>query len=660
MDKESRVVLRREHSLASVGVLALLGLSVSACTERLDGFDAGAAVPDLSAVLARVEPLDSPAGGPLLARAEAPATTFAAASGEAPPSGTAFIGPPAAAWEDTPYVPAPPATAPRGVVALQTARTEEALSAVGAGGEAVPVTLTNLAPRVGAWYLLEIAKPSALVRGLSRGRFHLEARPTVRLHLDAAYPQGLVVESGSRRVPCPLWGSEEAPLAGAAASRDAFVSLCGGDVTLRNTASGNRTKTEWVTEFLRDRVPGGEQLTNFVKEQLMEDAFLRTAELAGEAAPPPDQPPGAPLAAKLAAEALDRGFVPLSLGLAARTEDPEHRLLVGRWYALEEQPGVFVSGVEARHIAPEIATAQARVTGGLDGVESRALDYLVAFDLGRYDLAYALGTEHPRVDWSERAPSNVRDERAPGPDGFSSVEPLVRSGRVGPFEAPDVVAAFAGGFKRSHGAFKYGPMANVNRGTHYGFIEEGVVLSSLQPGLATAVVWDDGRVELMTWTREDDARVGRIRYARQNGVPILETEHATGEVRVGERVLQWGAGNWSGSQDKRFRTLRAGLCLQESAAGRFLIYGYFSSVTPAAMARVFGGYGCGYAMLLDMNALEHTYLAVYGSEDGRRVVHHLERGMSVVDKKSSDGTVLPRFIAAPDNRDFFYLKRKVP
>ena len=29
------------------------------------------------------------------------------------------------------------------------------------------------------------------------------------------------------------------------------------------------------------------------------------------------------------------------------------------------------------------------------------------------------------------------------------------------------------------------------------------------------------------------------------------------------------------------------------------------------MARVFQAYGCRYAMLLDMNALEHTYLATY-------------------------------------------------
>jgi hypothetical protein len=75
------------------------------------------------------------------------------------------------------------------------------------------------------------------------------------------------------------------------------------------------------------------------------------------------------------------------------------------------------------------------------------------------------------------------------------------------------------------------------------------------------------------------------------------------------------------------------------------------------MARVFQGYGCRYAMLLDMNALEHTYLALYAHKDGEIVVQHLIRGMEEVDK-STDGAIVPRFIGFPDNRDFFYLVRR--
>jgi hypothetical protein len=125
----------------------------------------------------------------------------------------------------------------------------------------------------------------------------------------------------------------------------------------------------------------------------------------------------------------------------------------------------------------------------------------------------------------------------------------------------------------------------------------------------------------------------------------------------GALVGRWGAGNWSGSQDNQLRTQRAGACLQQTATGRFLIYGYFSGATPSAMARVFQAYRCRYAMQMDMNALEHTYLAVYSSINGQRVVEHLVEGMSVLDDQKGDA-VVPRFVGYADNRDFFYVMRR--
>jgi hypothetical protein len=75
------------------------------------------------------------------------------------------------------------------------------------------------------------------------------------------------------------------------------------------------------------------------------------------------------------------------------------------------------------------------------------------------------------------------------------------------------------------------------------------------------------------------------------------------------------------------------------------------------MARVFEAYGCRYAMHLDMNALEHTYFAVYTHRDGRIVVQHLIEGMAEVDRKGGD-ELAPRFLSFPDDRDFFYLTEK--
>ena len=139
-------------------------------------------------------------------------------------------------------------------------------------------------------------------------------------------------------------------------------------------------------------------------------------------------------------------------------------------------------------------------------------------------------------------------------------------------------------------------------------------------------------------------------------MPLVEPGPGGAPV-AGRTVDQWGVGNWSGSSDERLRTLRAGACIVEGSGRRHLVYGYFSTATPRAMARVFLAYGCRYAMHLDMNALEHTYLAVYAREGRRLAIQHLVEGMAVLDR-GSDQAVIPRFLGMPDDRDFFYVVEK--
>ena len=90
-----------------------------------------------------------------------------------------------------------------------------------------------------------------------------------------------------------------------------------------------------------------------------------------------------------------------------------------------------------------------------------------------------------------------------------------------------------------------------------------------------------------------------------------------------------------------------------------LIVAVFSSATPSAMARVFQAYRCQYAMLLDMNALEHTYFAFNRANGPALTVEYLMTGMREVDTNNSAGAgPLVRFIGYPDNRDFFYVMRR--
>jgi len=112
-------------------------------------------------------------------------------------------------------------------------------------------------------------------------------------------------------------------------------------------------------------------------------------------------------------------------------------------------------------------------------------------------------------------------------------------------------------------------------------------------------------------------------------------------------VNRWGEGNWSGSANEDLRTVRAGLCLQEAHLHRFLIIRVlFRHQSFGAGARLFRPMDGRYAMQLDMNALEHTYFALYVMRRGERVVEHLIAGMAVLDRQSR-GELAPRFPQLP-------------
>jgi len=536
---------------------------------------------------------------------------------------------------------------PKSILELQQFRRSTSATVRVAGDRAATATLVALNPYINTWFLL------TLERDGERARYHLHNPDPRGQRLRLAGELLIDAARGTRA--CDLWSGEPTALEEARASGLPYAPLCEGRLYLRNPVAGRRTDLERVSEFLRDHVWGGEAIVGFVRDHFFQDAFLERG-TAGEAAEVPAQTAGAPAAAAVSDAHVDRAVEPQHLGIDVDGA-PSGQLALGRWYPATGLAGIHLSVMEPQAVAEEILESHRDVVSALDGVEASALDYLVAFDLEAFELNFALGTEYPRVGWSSRPPEAVRVPGLPGPDGIDSTEPLVTIGMVDPARAARTVATFTGGFKRSHGAFKYGDFATRNRGSHYGFIEEGVVFSKLQPGLSTLYVLDDGTVDMKTWSEEHDRLLARIRYARQNGVPLIASDPKSGVPVPGALVARWGPGNWSGSAEGELRTLRGGVCLQETDGRRFLIYGYFSSATPSAMARVLQAYGCSYAMHLDMNALVHTYLALYGRKGEQMVVQHLIPGMAEVDK-ATDGKMVPRFLGFPDNRDFFYLTRR--
>ncbi len=536
------------------------------------------------------------------------------------------------------------ANVPKTIVELQQFRTERTVNQP-AGGT---ISLISLNPDINSWFLLKVRG----AKDRAARQYHLEnVNPaTQKITLESTPRTHIMVTGPSGVYRCIPWQGTHDQLARARGSGLPFAPICGGRIYLRNVVHGSRTTLEATTEFLRDNVWMGESIVGFVKSAFFKDSQMETAKQV-----------------KARTEGvLPEGLVPTRMQQAPVIQArmrlklegaPKDRIRMGAWYPVQNLPGVYATAIQPALISRDILR-DGGAANPLDAKESRALSYLVAFDMTRFKLGYEVGTTHPRVNWSSRPSGAGRDDRLPGPDGIGTVRPLVNTGMISPRDAKLAIATFTAGFKRDHGAFRWGPNATRDHGKHYGFLVHGVVESKLKNDLATLFVLDDGSIHMKTWQESDNKLLAHIRFARQNGVPLVVRDAKTGQPTPGALVRYWGPGNWSGSAKADLRTLRAGVCMRTTKTKQYLIYGYFSTATPSAMARTFQAISCDYAMLLDMNALEHTYLSLFVRNNGGIQTEHLVAGMALVDRRKRNGKRVPRFLAYPDNRDFFYLMRK--
>lgn len=495
--------------------------------------------------------------------------------------------------------------------------------------------LHSLNPNVNSWFILDIVSANG-----KKAFYHLENSDPLAWDVSLELQDGepiLLLEGGDEgSVTCTPWDGE---IETARGSSLPYAPICDWALSVRNTVRGNKTTREAVSDFLRDNVVFGDSIVNLIKGAFYQDAFMVTSEAVIGSS---DASAGSPLEpANLKSTPTLRPNVKFDMIGA------EDGIKAGNWYEIENASGIYYSVMQPQMIADEIFSVPG--ANGLDNTEKYADVYSFAFDMSRFDIGYSVGTDHPQLGWSSRP---THRHNAAGPDGFNRPDPLVRNGTLNPKKLSRIAAAFTGGFKREHGAWRFGNLATYNYGNHYGFIQDGVILSRLWPDLATLYVDTDGNVNMETWRSEFNDRLSTIAFARQNGVPLIENGKPT------QLVTSWGLGNWSGSADANLRTLRSGICSKTHLGRQYLVYSYFSSGTPSAMARVFQAYGCDYAMISDMNSQELTYGAIYLKEDDTIIAKHLVAGMALSDVTANDGSPIPRFVMAPDNRDFFYLTRR--
>jgi hypothetical protein len=559
-----------------------------------------------------------------------------AAEQPAPQIAATALGPPLGA-----IAPAPPPRAGRladasGILAIQP-YANSVTQPLDDGGS---LRLIDLNAGVHRSFILERRNAAGAVVGSTPLENGDPARQQLRLTAE-----GLSVIRPDRRIACGLTTDDGRDLFGPA--DQPYTAYCKGSLWRRATKPGWRTTQEGVVQALRDSGAMGESVISFVKATIGKDEYsekpvdrssviLNAPDADGDAMPLPAR--------------TGERRAPIDgerLGIALR--GAPRALELGRWYRSSSQRGVYASVMAPGGVTADLLASYGGRVNPLDDVEREALVYLMAFDLNRFELDFRVGGEHPRVGWSSRV--DVAKE-GPGPDGFDQLNPLARVGMPPPDMLNRLVATFAGGFKREHGAFKGPGLGRMNSGSHYGFVENGVVLSRPWPGVMSLIGFADGTTDLRLWRAEDEKHLDRIRFVRQNGAPLIDDGVPHPYVR------DWLLGNWSGSAQGQLRALRSGVCLQGEGGSRHLIYAYFTTATPSAMARVFQAYRCQTAMHLDMNAPELTYAAVYGpSESGVGVrAEHLNRAMANSDPNPKQGQL--KFATVSDNRDFFSVLRR--
>lgn len=520
----------------------------------------------------------------------------------------------------------------------------------------ISVTLTNLNKNIDGWYLLLAAVPASGTKKLFNIENNFPNVYEVKL-LSSGQLEIKSKESGEAVQTCNLLGNGGTDgEIWAAVGADPYMILCNGYLSLRNNKDGNKDLISWGTTWLR-ALGGdtGDQIVNMVKENLYDGEFYESGrELQGEST---SVDSGGPANARIKP---DSGSISDHKINIATEEDLSQGMAIGQWYAAQNYDGVFVSVMKPKFVADDILKTFTDRVNPIDtaggGNQSRAVGegnaiaVSMAIDLSKHSIAWHNGTEHPGVGWSSRA--QVRHQNAAGPDGFSTLKPLEFPGVVNPTIIPQLIGTFAGGFQRRHSAFKWAPYTSYNRGHHYGFMENGVLMSTIVPNLATLITYPNGDIEMKTWQPADAERMHLMKDIRQNGVPLIEAGEPSAFVN------QWGPGNWSGSAEAVLKTPRTSACLYEDGRKKYLIVSYFSTHTPSAMARVLQSYGCAYAIHLDMNHPKFAYAALFKqSPDGAFDIEHLHQSMSGEDVKANN-VEAPRSILTPTYKDFFTIFKR--
>ena len=203
-----------------------------------------------------------------------------------------------------------------------------------------------------------------------------------------------------------------------------------------------------------------------------------------------------------------------------------------------------------------------------------ALVAVVAVNLNQVDLHYVLGMKEPAMPGSDK-------------HGLGII-PLEDR------QAGRLLAAFNGGFIAEHG--------------YYGAMADGLTPLGAKTGLATLVIYKDGRVALGEWGT-DLTESGEYQAYRQNALMVVHNGEIAEKVYNGN-YLDWGA-----NLDGAIVTIRSGVGLSED--GSVLYYFAGPSLSMPSLAEAMLRAGAHNSMLLDINPTHAHFAAISSDADGK-------------------------------------------
>lgn len=493
--------------------------------------------------------------------------------------------------------------------------------------EDVVISLTSLNKHINKWFILSI-----------------HGKDSINLHVHNRYPEtpvsltnnGLSFFKEDQEFTaheCRLWNKKSLKKLKRQLKSfaETYLPLCEGRIYVRMKRPANTqlSLTESATNLLR-KTEFGENFINTFKPyivSMMSESPSYGEKIANVAPSHQGKLLDAPLKAKMQVnddmKYDDEHFIGIKL------ESNPKAIEYGNWYETKMHAGIFVGLFKPALIHPDVLKVDEQKANAITAEEKEMRIYMTAYDLDMYAPEYTIGTQEPKIT---------------KPELKGKVVPI---GSIPPYELSQSVGVFIGGFKTRHNTINHGP----NKGKTYGFIEKGVELAKMSPGLATAYLKNDGSFHVDKWpenTAMERELSREVIAARQNGVMLID------DYKIGDYVNNWGYGNWSGSAERSLKTMRSGICIQEKDNKRFLLFMAFTAATPSTMAQTMQAFSCKTAMHLDMNAYMYMHSAIYSYEPNKGYeVEYLNQHM-----KYPKNIKRHRYIMDNNSRDFFYLKRR--